>query len=148
MCLHQTAAEMERQVLAIEQMFRRPWTVVPRLTVLLRTLRRLLRARRLNPIRWWVIASANFHCFIWSSEAPSQARSYMAGDPTLDPQYFERPPDLSEAGRIRYFDPVRLTDAAGWPADGLAPYVPASAEPARRTLSVAGRADRGPGHEP
>jgi hypothetical protein len=110
-------------------------------TVLLKTLRRLLRARSLNPIRWYVIASANFHCFIWSSETPSQARTYVAGDPTLDPQYFERPPDLSEADRIRYFDPVQLTDADGQAAEWLLPYVPAIETAARRVLSLAGRAE-------
>ena len=54
----------------------------------------------------------------------------MAGDDTLDPQYFERPDDLSDADRIRYFDPVELTDARGGPADWLKPYVPATATPA------------------
>jgi hypothetical protein len=133
----------------IERMFRRPWTVVPRSLVLLKTLRRLLRARSLNPMRWYVIASANFHCFIWSSETPSQARSYVAGDDTLDPQYFERPPDLSEADRIRYFDPIELTDASGRPAEWLRPYVPAAAEaPARRAVSLAGRPARVPEYEP
>lgn len=126
----------------IEGMFRRPWTVVPRLGILVKTLRRLVRARSLNPVRWYVIASANFHCFIWSSETPSQARSYVAGDDTLDPQYFERPPDLSEADRIRYFDPIQLTDASGRPADWLLPYVPEIGAPARRALSLASRPDR------
>ena len=54
-------------------MFRRPWTVVARFGILKKTLRRIVRARSLNPMRWYVIASANFHCFIWSSETPSQA---------------------------------------------------------------------------
>ena len=99
------------------------------------------------PFRY-VIASANFHCFIWSSETPSQARTYVAGDDTLDPQYFERPDDLSEADRMRYFDPVQLTDAGGRAAEWLLPYVPVVAAPTRRTLSFAGRADREPEHEP
>jgi hypothetical protein len=72
----------------------------------------------------------------------------VAGDDTLDPQYFERPHDLSEADRIRYFDPVQLTDAGGQAAEWLLPYVPAVAAPPRRTLSFAGRADREPEHEP
>ena len=146
---HSNLADRPEAIVAfIERMFRRPWTVVPRWSVLVKTLRRVLRARSLNPIRWWVIASANFHCFIWSSETPSQARTYVAGDPTLDPQYFERPPDLSEADRIRYFDPVQLTDASGQAAEWLLPYIPAAAETARRTLAFAGLADRAPEHEP
>ncbi len=128
----------------IEKMFRRPWTVVPRFGILVKTLRRLVRARSLNPVRWYVIASTNFHCFIWSSETPSQARTYVAGDDTLDPQYFERPPDLSDADRLRYFEPVELTDASGRPAKWLLPYVPAVGAPARRAVAVAGHPGRTP----
>jgi hypothetical protein len=64
---------------------------VARFNILQKTVRRIIHARTLNPIRWYIIASANFHCFIWSSETPSQARTYVAGDDTLDPQYFEYP---------------------------------------------------------
>jgi hypothetical protein len=145
---HSNLADRREAIAAfIERMFRRPWTVVPRFGILVKTLRRLLRARSLNPVRWYVIASANFHCFIWSSETPSQARTYVAGDDTLDPQYFERPPDLSEADRIRYFDPIELTDASGRPAEWLQPYVPAIGAPARPALSLAGRPDRAPDYE-
>jgi hypothetical protein len=146
---HSNLADRPEAIVAfIERMFRRPWTVVARWGILVKTLRRILRARTLNPVLWYVIASANFHCFIWSSATPSQARTYVAGDDTLDPQYFERPHDLSEADRIRYFDPVQLTDAGGQAAEWLLPYVPAVAAPPRRTLSFAGRADREPEHEP
>ena len=79
-CHSNLADRPEAIVSFIERMFRRPWTVVPRAGILLKTLRRLVRARSLNPVRWYVIASANFHCFIWSSETPSQARTYVAGD--------------------------------------------------------------------
>jgi hypothetical protein len=78
-----------------------------------------------------------FHCFIWSSETPSQPRTYVAGDPTLDPQYFERPDDLSEADRIRYFEPIMLTDSSGQAAEWLLPHIPAVPAPAHRTASVA-----------
>jgi hypothetical protein len=140
---HSNLADRREAIVAfIERMFRRPWTVVARSGVLVKTLRRILRARTLNPIRWYVIAGANFHCFIWSSATPSQARTYVAGDDTLDPQYFERPDDLSEADRIRYFEPVQLTDASGRAADWLLPYVPAVAAPPRRTVALAGRPQR------
>jgi hypothetical protein len=119
----------------IERMFRRPWTVVARFGILIKTLRRIVRARSLNPVRWYIIASANFHCFIWSRKTPSQVRTYVAGSDTLDPQYFEQPDDLSEADRIRYFDPVELTDASGRPAEWLLPYVSTSAEP-RHTVNL------------
>jgi hypothetical protein len=108
----------------IERMFRRPWTVTGRFGILLKTLRRIVRSGTLNPIRWYVIAAANFHCFIWSSGTPSQPRSYLAGTEVLDPQYFEYPIDLSEEERKRYFDPIVLTDASGGPAEWVKPYIP------------------------
>ena len=138
---HSNLADRPEAIVAfIERMFRRPWTVVPRLLVLRKTLRRIRRSGTWNPIRWYITAGANLHCFVWSSSTPSQARTYMAGDDTLDPQYFERPADLTEADRIRYFDPIQLTDAGGRAAEWLLPYVPAVAAPARRAMSLAGRA--------
>jgi hopanoid C-2 methylase len=108
----------------LEKLFRRPWTVVGRLRILTKTLMRIARARSINPIRWYIIGSANLHSFVWSRGTPSQARSYLAGTDTLDPQYFERPADLTEEDRQRYFEPIQLTDAAGEAADWLKPYVP------------------------
>jgi radical SAM superfamily enzyme YgiQ (UPF0313 family) len=108
----------------VEKMFRRPWTVVSRASMLLKTLRRLVRARSLNPIRWYFSASANLHCFLWSRGTPSQPRSYLAGTDTLDPQYFERPDNLTEEDRITYFDPIYLTDATGAAADWLKRHIP------------------------
>jgi hypothetical protein len=134
-CHSQLADDRQAIVDFIERMFRRPWTVVARSGILVKTLRRIVRARSLNPMRWYIIASANFHCFIWSSETPSQARTYVAGSDTLDPQYFERPPDLSEADRIRYFDPIELTDHAGRPGEWLLPYMTSSAA-SRPTVSL------------
>lgn len=131
----------------IERMFRRPWTVVARFGILVKTLRRIVRARSFNPMRWYIIASANFHCFIWSSETPSQARTYVAGSDTLDPQYFERPDDLSEADRIRYFDPVELTDASGRPAEWLLPYVPVTTA-AIRAVTLSSKQSLAPEHQP
>jgi hypothetical protein len=146
---HSNLADRREVIVAfIERMFRRPWTVVARTGILVKTLRRIVRARSLNPVRWYVIAGANLHCFVWSSATPSQARTYVAGDDTLDPQYFERPDDLSEADRIRYFDPVQLTDAGGRTAEWLLPYVPAVGAPARRAVSFAGRPGRATEYEP
>ena len=113
----------------IERMFRRPWTVVSRLRILAKTVRRIVNARTLNPVRWYVIASANFHCFIWSRSTPDMPRTYLAGTDTLDPQYFDRPQNLAEADRIRYFDPVVLTDGEGRAAPWLAAYMPRSRAP-------------------
>jgi hypothetical protein len=121
----------------LERLFRRPWTIVGRLGILGKTLRRIARSRSLNPIRWYVIASANFHCFLWSNGTPSRPRSYLAGSDTLDPQYFEWPEELTQQDRQRYFDPISLTDAAGGPADWLKPYVPPAVGPKTKRGKVA-----------
>ena len=107
----------------IEPMFRRPWTIVGRFGIVTKTFRRILRSGTLNPIRWYFIAAANFHCFIWARAEKSLDRTYLAGSESLDPQYFERPADLSEEDRDRYFDPIAVTDERGRPADWLEPYV-------------------------
>ncbi|MDM0105381.1 hypothetical protein QTH97_10590 [Variovorax sp. J22R24] len=121
----------------IERMFRRPWTVVSRLLILAKTIRRIVHAKTLNPIRWYVIASANFHCFIWSRATPAQPRTYLAGTDTLDPQYFERPADLSDEDERRYFDPIELTDDDGKPSAWLTPYIPSSAGRQERPIFFA-----------
>jgi hypothetical protein len=97
--------------------------------------RRIVNARTLNPVRWYVIASANFHCFIWSRATPARPRTYIAGTDTLDPQYFERPAGLSEADRVRYFEPIFLTDEHGAAAPWLRPYMPVRGE--RRPVLLA-----------
>jgi hypothetical protein len=119
----QLADRAEAIVTFVEKIFRRPWTVVGRVGIVLKTLRRLAKSGTLNPIRWYFMAVGTLHCFIWSRGTPSQPRSYLAGSDTLDPQYFERPDDLSDQDRATYFDPIYLTDAAGGPSDWLKPYL-------------------------
>jgi hypothetical protein len=118
----QLADRSDAIVTFVEKIFRRPWTVVGRAGILLKTLRRLARSGTLNPIRWYFMAVGTLHCFLWSRATPSQPRSYLAGSDTLDPQYFERPDDLSDQDRATYFDPIYLTDTAGGPSDWLKPY--------------------------
>jgi hypothetical protein len=119
----QLADRADAIVTFVEKVFRRPWTVVGRVGIILKTLRRLVRCGTLNPIRWYFMVAGNLHCFIWSRATPSQPRSYLAGTDTLDPQYFERPDDLSDHDRAIYFDPIYLTDDAGAPSDWLKPYL-------------------------
>ena len=105
----------------VEKLFRRPWEVVGRMGVLRKTIRRLLRSGTLNPIRLFYIAAANVHCFLWSRAEVSAERTYLAGSDALDPQYLERPADLSDEDRRRYFDPIVVTDADGELAAWLRP---------------------------
>jgi hypothetical protein len=117
------ADDTEAIVDFIERIFRKPWVVVGRVGILVKTIRRITRSHTMNPIRWYFIASANLHCFLWSRDEVCAPRTYMAGSETLDPQYFERPAELSDEDRKRYFEPVMLTDASGGPVDWLKPYV-------------------------
>lgn len=134
LCHANLADEPDRVVRFIEDLFRRPWVIVGRWGILFKTLRRVARSGSWDPIRWYVIASANLHCFVWSKTSPAMGRTYRAGDNALDPQYFERPADLSAEDVERYFEPIALTDEHGRPAAWLAPYVAArqrKAVPAR-----------------
>jgi hypothetical protein len=120
----------------IEKMFRRPWTVVGRFGIIVKTLRRIARSGTLNPVRWYLIAAANLHCFLWSRATPTQVRTYIAGTDVLDPQYFERPDYLSEEDHERYFEPIALTGAAGEPSEWLKPYIPEPVGPNGKSASM------------
>jgi hypothetical protein len=119
----QLADRADTIVTFVEKIFRRPWTVVGRAGIFLKTFRRLVRSGTMNPVRWYFMAVGTLHCFIWSSRTPSRPRSYLAGSDTLDPQYFERPEKLSDQDRATFFDPIYLTDAAGGASDWLKPYL-------------------------
>ena len=118
----------------LEKLFRRPWTIVGRLSIFIKTMRRIMRSGTYDPIHWYIIAAANLHCFVWSSTSPAQTRTYLAGSELLDPQYEEYPTDISEEDYTHYFDPIAVTDAAGGPADWLKPYVPRSRKKLRPVL--------------
>lgn len=111
---------------AIDRLFRRPWEVTGRVRVLTKTLARVIKARTWSPMQWWVIAGANLHSFMWARAYPSRRRTYMAGEDVLDPQYMERPADLTDEDRARYFDPIAVTDAEGRVMPWLLPYCPAA----------------------
>jgi hypothetical protein len=131
LCHANLADEPGRIVGFIENLFRRPWVIVGRWGILFKTLRRIARSGSWDPIRWYVIAAANLHCFVWSRTSPSMGRTYRAGDNALDPQYLERPADISREDVERYFEPIALTDEQGGPAEWLKPYLPAPKRKAR-----------------
>jgi hypothetical protein len=132
LCHANLADEASAIVSFIEDLFRRPWVIVGRWGILLKTLRRVIRSGSFDPIRWYVVAAANLHCFVWSKTSPSMGRTYRAGDNALDPQYFERPGDLSDGDRALYFDPVQITDSNGRPAEWLEPYIPGDRQQKKR----------------
>ncbi len=118
------ADNTEAIVTFLEKLFRRPWTIVSRFSIFMKTLRRIARSGTFDPIHWYILAAANLHCFVWSSTSPAQQRTYLAGSELLDPQYAEYPPDLSAEDYKHYFAPIALTDETGGPVDWLKPYVP------------------------
>lgn len=103
----------------MELLFRRPWEIVSRRTVLGKNIRRIVMVRALNPVRWYM-----FGYSWWARAYPSRRRSYLAGEDVLDPQYDECPEDVTEDDRERYFSPVRLTDENGCAMDWLRPLAP------------------------
>ncbi len=56
--------------------------------------------------------------------AKDRPRTYLGGTDILDPQYEDYPPDISDADRRMYFEPLLVTDAAGALASWLRPYAP------------------------
>jgi hypothetical protein len=64
-------------------------------------------------------------------------RTYRAGDNALDPQYLERPADISREDLERYFEPIALTDRQGQPAEWLKPYLPAPKRKGRPVAALA-----------
>jgi radical SAM superfamily enzyme YgiQ (UPF0313 family) len=118
----------------VDRLFRRPWEIVSRRAVLRKVLRRIIAARTLNPIYWYVLAASSLHCFVWARAYPSRRRTYMAGEDVLDPQYEEWPEDVTEDDRERYFRPIMLTDANRRPMPWLDPY--ASTRNPPRTAAV------------
>ncbi|KFC75672.1 Methyltransferase [Bosea sp. LC85] len=144
-CYAQLAEPAQPIVAFLERIFRRPWTVVGRMRILLKTLRRLRHSRSFNPMRWYIIASASFHCFTWSKSSPARPRTYLAGSDTLDPQYGEHPDDLTVEDRVRYFEPIALTDGDGKPSLWLIPYAEARRKPkaTARSLPVSSPSDAG-----
>jgi hypothetical protein len=123
LCHANLAGDVVAIVDFIEKLFRQPWVIVGRWGILFKTLRRIIRSGSWDPIRWYVIAAANLHCFVWSKTSPSMGRTYRAGDNALDPQYFERPGDVSADDLKRYFEPIALTDVNGQPVQWLKPYL-------------------------
>ena len=109
------------------QVFRRPWEVVGRGRILMKTLRRIIRSGSWNPIRWGVVASANLHCYLWAKGTPPGDRTYRVATDCLDPQYAEHPADLTPEDRARFFDPIVVVEADGQPAEWLRRYIPAPA---------------------
>ena len=107
----------------VDRLFRRPWEIVSRRVVLRKILRRILAARTLNPVYWYILAASSLHCFVWARSYPSRRRTYLAGEDVLDPQYGECLEGVTQIDRKRYFEPVALTDVYGQPAAWLHPYI-------------------------
>jgi radical SAM superfamily enzyme YgiQ (UPF0313 family) len=119
-----TLADSQEKLSAfVDRLFRRPWEIVSRRAVLRKIVRRILTARTLNPVYWYVLAASSLHCFVWARAYPSRRLSYVAGEDVLDPQYEECPEDVTGDDWKRYFKPVMLTDANRRPMPWLERYM-------------------------
>ncbi len=132
LCYANLVDDPDRLVAFVAQVFRWPWEVVGRWRIVVKSIRRVTRAGSWNPVRWYVLAAANLHCYVWSKRTPAAPRTYRAGADLLDPQYAEVPPDITTADRGRYFDPIEVIDADGAPSPWLRPYIPAAAHKTER----------------
>ena len=108
----------------VDRLFRRPWEIVSRRAVLRKVLRRIVAARTLNPVYWYVLAASSLHCFVWARAYPSRRRNYLAGEDVLDPQYSEYLEEITDGDQARYFKPVALTDPNGLPVPWLQAFIP------------------------
>jgi hypothetical protein len=101
----------------------RPGHLIDRRRLLWTTLCRFRNSGRWNPFLWYLIYASNFRpFFVANSYFGAEQRRYLGGLDALDPQYAEHPPGISAADKVRYFEPIRLTDEHGELADWLAPY--------------------------
>jgi pyruvate-formate lyase-activating enzyme len=53
-------------------------------------------------------------------------RNYIGGREILDPQYFDYPDDITQEDKLRYFDPITVTNEEGKPAEWLKRYRPSA----------------------
>src|SRR5262249_56631171 len=90
----------------LEKLFRRPWTIVSRFSILMKTLRRIVHSGTYDPIHWYIIAAATLHCFVWSSMSPTKARTFLAGRELLDPLYEAFPPHTLRNSDKIDFEPI------------------------------------------
>jgi hypothetical protein len=107
----------------------RPWTIVSHKQILYSTFRRIMNSRRIDPMHWYVAASANLHSYFWANSTPSARKTYLAGEDVLDPQYDEYPSDMETADWIKYFKPIQVTGPDGELAEWLAPFRPEKSTP-------------------
>jgi hypothetical protein len=63
----------------LEKLFRRPWTIVSRFSILMKTLRRIIHSGTYDPIHWYIIAAANLHCFVVVQHLAGQSTNLSCG---------------------------------------------------------------------
>jgi hypothetical protein len=117
--------------------FRNPHKLVNRRRHLLDYLKRAWQLRRASLVTHIIHGQAHFRLFrLAKGRLGARTKTYIAGTEVLDLQYELTPPDISEADRRHYFEPLVVTDEAGRPAEWLRPYAPKQ--------PVRSRADRAP----
>ena len=101
--------------------------LVPRRLVLLNVVKRMIAARRTDPFSWLLAVMTAWRIMAKSSDYdPEARRNYLGGADKLDPQYRDYPDSISEADRVRYFEPILVTGSDGDIAPWLEAYRPAA----------------------
>jgi hypothetical protein len=99
--------------------------VVGRIGIVLKTLRRLVRSKSLNPIRWYFMSAREFALlsFGLAERRLRLGRTWREATRWIR-NISNAPTDLSDHDCAAYFDPIYLTGANGEPSDWLKPYLP------------------------
>lgn len=127
-CYSNTADADSRLSAFMRSLATRPASLISPWRLLWSTFCRIRNARALNPLLWYVMVASNFRIFSFARRyRRAVSRTYLGGKDSLDPQYREYPPDLTEDERCRYFDPIMITDAVGGLAEWLRAYAPGAA---------------------
>ena len=107
-------------------LFRDLPALVPRRRLLWGILRRAIRVGRWNPVLWAVVFSGTYRMLWMRGPGSGPARSFLAGQDPLDPQYGWMPADITDVDRERYFDPVYVTKPDGQLMDWVLAEMPVS----------------------
>lgn len=79
--------------------------------VLIKTIKYIVRYRMFHPVRMYMVFRINTRPF--RRKRTSTIRNYIGGQDILDPQYEDLPEGISQADRVKYFAPTKITDENG-----------------------------------
>lgn len=93
--------------------FFHPKKIVKRRYIFNKTVKYIIKYKIMNPVLWYIILQNNFRPYTQARGAKNVKRTLIGGKDKVDPQYMEWPKDIALSDRIRYFDPIKITNEAG-----------------------------------